>query len=481
MSIKLNNTTMFGIHTGIVSHRISKREMRAIKLRLGLQPTEAVANNQTYYQKGITNLSIKEVEQRFNDQIILRCTLELELNFARILGLGEYCLMPYTIQNINKVIYHMVKVLKDIGVEGSNANFMEWKVERIDTAFDVTDTNVKYLMNVISRTINRDCFNMKRLRILYPFSEESCYFGNDSYVWNIYDKYNQLMSLNSNSDKNLVEADRMRNILRFERQNKKGAIQRLLKNKKFLDLKETDTRKKILTSMAEELKMFFGKNELPEVEEAALTSDDYDCSGIYYRIFKKIDKESKRKKNIFPIPHYSNVGRYHSNITIYSCANIQTYFDKYLSDPELKEGYKTEMKSVAGRTLDDYEEKVYVKLYDCYIENLSYCLGWNKESCYEAIFGKYHDSITDVEEDIGKFYQLCLDSLVKSFNAIIKFGEVAETKVIKDNIKSVKRIIHSKIEDNELYNTFPDSFPQLVKLLKEKEYMPVAKTKIKER
>ena len=104
------NHVVYGLHTGEAKKQISYREVKNIEMLFGTSfPDEKNACSQ-FFQEGIPKFWIKEVVNKAGKKY----WLYLKINMARAIGIGEYCLMPYTVLNVRKMQKAVSKVLKKL-------------------------------------------------------------------------------------------------------------------------------------------------------------------------------------------------------------------------------------------------------------------------------------------------------------------------------------------------------------------------------
>ena len=116
---------IYGLHTGQAKKQISYREAKEIEILFGNSfPDEAHACSQ-FFQYGISKFWIEEIPCKVG----MKYWIHARVNMTRATGVGEYCLMPYTIPNAKKMIKAISKVLKKLKLQEKNADFGEWKWE----------------------------------------------------------------------------------------------------------------------------------------------------------------------------------------------------------------------------------------------------------------------------------------------------------------------------------------------------------------
>lgn len=446
---------VFGLHTGTMKKWVSEKEANSIKSFFGVNPTEPLTDEMSLYPKGITRLRIEEVRGKTKPRFYVHITV----NFARVLGISNLAIMPFTPANVRKVIAALTAILKKL-LSNGNEQFSEWTVERLDTAFDVYEEHTSLLVQLLNFSL--DLSNIKKKCQLIPIPGkapedtifESMRFGNDSYVWNVYVKLTQLLS----EGKPLTDAElkEVRELLRAERQNHESTLRKLLPHMIVADLTTVKVREAILKTMIDDIKVFFGTgdfyswkaikerfadraaeiepivtamqrittNSLAE-ESTAYTKEvaevfaklgispagiqkplaqqygvDY-LDGLYNRIISVYQRPAdKRAYGDFPTPHKGADGRFRANISLY-WANRET-----------------QVLSVAGRSLEDYETKVFQKLKEVYLINRGF-KNINPEACD------------------------------KSFDSILRFRRAVKTKEVKEEMDNFFKIFSPEGENHK--------------------------------
>ena len=391
---------IFGLHTMEAKRWISKKEASTIKSFFGLNPND-ILNNETYFfQDGIVRLWIEEVAGKSSRRYYLHAIV----NFSRVLGLSNYLIMPYDTANVSKAVKSISAILKKIGLRNGNEQFQKWTVVRLDSAFDIHERYAELLMHLLNWSVNlsdvkRKCtFQGPRDKQIDDTSV-SLRFGNASFVYNVYRKEAELGS----KGKNLSSEERaeLADLVRVERQNHNSALKKLLPNKEVQDLSNPKVRDVLIKTMIEDIHTFFGEGDyysyaalmekyrghledikgilksiiqitehslmdMPdiytkEVEDVCRNlgvspvgiqkfyADWFEVDrldGLYNRIVAQYPPpQQKRQYNVFPVPHKTADGRYKATITIYPTVGVRRQL------------------SVAGKTLEEYEEKVFIKLY----------------------------------------------------------------------------------------------------------------------
>ena len=380
----MEQESVFGLHTAEFKRWISETEANSIKGFFGLTPNDELMDETSFYQDGITKLWIKEIPNKQR----MRYYLYMKINFSRVLKLSDHRIMPYTTANVKKAFKSISGVLKILHLSERNNRFSEWTAERFDAAFDIYTDHPAILMQLLNSSVDLDNKkNCKRIEIPGKTQEqlksESMRFGNTLFVYNVYVKLAEVFAKakRNNRTVTLEELKEVRHILRVERQNHPEGIKKLLPNKVAGDLADAKVREGILKTMIDEMGIFFGK-------------DDYqgaDCmQGVYNRITAQYQRPpDKRKYGDFPTPCRIGDGRFKATITLYDADS------------------SSKQVQIAGKTLEDYEDKVLNKLKETYMLNRRYMKS----------------------DDTGK-----RDMALKSADSITRFSRVVKTAAVKQKI-----------------------------------------------
>ena len=449
----MEQESVFGLHTAQFKKWISKTEANSIKAFFNLNPDEELAGSTYFYQDGVTRFWIEEIKGKKP-----RYYLHIVVNFARALKMSNYRIMPYTTGNARKVFTVIDKLLKVLPLSNNNAVFQDWTVVRFDSAFDIHEEHAELLMLLLNRSVNLSDRKKRCSRIAIqgktPQESEcqSMRFGNKSFTYNIYRKIEEIQD----KGKSITEEEKaeIQYLLRVERQNHENACKKLLPNMKASDLLISKVHDDILKTMIDEMKIFFNRGDFyswkriiekyyPEHESDICEIKDvmtqitlhsletaqeiytkeirtiFDklglspvgikkevveqygidfMQGIYSRIIAAYPRPPDRRQyNSFPIPHQTGDGRFKAAITLYNADS----------------GRKRVQ--VAGKTLADYENKVFSKLVSTYIANQTYL-----------------ESNNSAQKDLA----------LKSADSIVRFCKVAKTTAVKQGtakfIKNLK-------------------------------------------
>lgn len=433
------SNTIYGLHTGEGKKQITYREAKNIELLFGNSfPDEQHACSH-FFKAGVSKFWIEEITNKAGKKFFLH----LKVNFARASGVGDYCLMPYTLSNVKKVRRAVNKVLKQLKLEDKNADFGEWKVERFDEAFDIEVTLLELYMTLLDKSLDVNAYKRRCKRESFtpanPNVCESIRFKNNSYTYNVYIKLAELINDGVTITPEIILE--VLNIIRIERQNKESAIKQLLKTGLFKDLELASVRDAILKALIDDIEAFWGKGDyysfrelraefgaIPEVMQlipamakftetsveaqpdlytsevkqmfqdygimpVGISKEDvhqfkvYKLSGLYNMVTSTYAKPDKRVYNVFPVPHLCSDGRYKAGITFHMVNDT-----------------REQPVSIAKSTMKAYEEAVLTELKHVYVTNV-----------------KYHCSVAPIPELKDK-----------SADDILRFYHVIETKAVKE-------------------------------------------------
>lgn len=386
---------VFGLHTAEAKAWITQREASAVKGFFDVKPDEPLLEQTQFYQRGVTKIWIEEISGQKP-----RFYLHLKINFSRLLGVGNYIIMPYSTANIRKVTTAVNRVLKLLPLFPENAAFTDWTVERLDTAFDIQEENTELFMSLLNRSVDLHDGRKKCSRVEIRDEEShSMRFACRAFAYNIYVKLIEVISKGKSLSEQ--ELNEIRHLLRVERQNHPDAIKKLLPSRNVKDLVDAKVRDNILRTMLDEIKLFWGvgdyfswkgiqenysdhSEEISTIREAMTriteksleaeydtykqVSDTFErlkiapvgipkglgitsIQGLYNRLAAACPRPAnKRQYNNFPVPHRGADGRYRAVITLYA-----TYGKRRLS--------------IADATLEGYEAKVFERLKAAYLFN----------------------------------------------------------------------------------------------------------------
>lgn len=434
------SNVIYGLHTGEAKKQISYREAKGIEIIFGTSfPDENHACSQ-FFKEGVSKFWIEEITSKQYKKYFLH----LRVNLARASGIGDYCLMPYTIPNVKKARRLVSKVLKQLKLKDENADFGEWKVERLDTAFDVEVALPEVYMTLLDKSLDVNAYKRRCKRV--PFTPtnpdvcESIRFENNSYTYNVYIKLADLINKGITITPEILQE--VRNIVRIERQNKQSALKQLLKTGLIKELESVSVRDDILKTLIEDIEAFWGKgnyyssyeikaefggvsdvmqlipamvrftqNSLeteygiytPEIKktfqdngimpvgiykEDAHKHQIHKIEGPYNMVTNIYAVPDKRPYHVFPVPHPCSDGRYKAGITFHMINDT-----------------RRQPVSVTGRTIEEFEQNVFHKLTTAYATNVKYYCSTNHN---------INDLIKKSADDILRFYKVVESKSVKA-------------------------------------------------------------------
>lgn len=429
---------IYGLHTCETKKQITCRETKNIKLLFGTSFYDEHHACSQFFKEGVSKFWIEEVVNKAGKKYFLH----LRVNMARACGIGEYCLMPYTIQNVNKAIRKISKILKQLNLQSDNANFGKWKLERFDSVFDSEQPFPELFMSLLDKSVNikahkKQC-KRKTFTPVNPNVCESMRFGNDSYDYNIYIKLAELKNNGVTITPEILKE--VINIVRIERQNHTSAIKNLLPNGLVKDLALASVRDAILKIMVMDIEAFWGKGnyysaheisrefgETPDIKQlifvmakftkssleneynlytpevkqqfqdygimpVGICKDDaknfevHKINGLYTTVTDTYPIQDKRVYNVFPVPHLCSDGRQKAGITFHMVNDT-----------------RPQPVSIAKSTVEAYEEAVLNELKKAYVTNIKY-------HCSVALIPELKEQSAD---DILRFYQVVKTRSVK--------------------------------------------------------------------
>lgn len=466
----MDEKVIFGLHTMEFKHQISRNEADIICSRIGDDIYGEANSSGKFFTEGFTKLWIDIVKGKER----VRYYIHAVINFSRAVGGTGNQVMPYTKDNIRRFMTKANRVLRCLKLQGNNSKVSDWTVGRLDSGFDIYTEAAELLLPLMARTL--DLGDAKRRCSYIPTDtpESTMRFGNNSYVYNIYIKGQEMLRRGKAFTDG--EMEELRCLLRIERQNRLGAVKKLLPNNKVGDLADNKVREGILRTMMDDISAFFGEADYYSWEEierlyrpkrwaeveavkdimARITSSSLlDVGGAYTKDIKEafarldiapsgIRKEEvklygigkaegpynriageyprpreKRAYGEFPTPHMTGDGRCKATITLYSCSR----------------GGAVQYQA-AGRTIEEYEEKVLQKLQETFLLNCRFLRGQDADQ---------------------------LEIIRKSQDSIVRFRKVAVTEKIRDLLdghiernesilgQSGKKELYSDSEQNELF------------------------------
>lgn len=462
---------VYGVHTGEVEHRITRKEMEQVKVFFNLSPNDPLCNTSYFYKQGINQIVIEETVKRYGGQEHIQYKLVLRLNFSRCIGGGDYVIMPLTVRNVKKVITRVNRILqKVLQLNVGNGQLEDWTIRRLDSAFDIYIDQPELLAVLLNLSLQLPA-KQKSSYSLQTNTEqfrqqiqESVCFGNDSYDYNIYVKLVELMK----QGRVLTDDERasLPHLFRVERQNHEGALKKMLgASLCFGELEDISILESIKTTMIQDMKTYFGTGNFYSVEKLrelfATQGTDYikykielnnmvagglcwqqnysagflsflkqngiapaiiaqplvqkyqveELQGIYNMITSVHPLQKKREYHAFPVPCTKSDGRKSVVLSLPSVAN-----------------YPSNQESVAGATLEQLEEKIYKKVTENYL-----------------VHRRYMQSANALE----------LDVLARSVEYVLNFRRVVQTEAVKISLDTFIQIfqLDSKQQGKKLKRT----------------------------
>lgn len=431
---------IYGLHTGEAKRQITCREAKTIEMLFGTSFTDETHACSQFFEEGISKFWIKETRCKIG----VKCWLYVKVNMARAVGIGEYCLMPYTILNINKMIRMVSKVLKMLKLEDDNADFGEWKWERFDGGFDIEVMYPELYMSLLDKSLDVSAYKRRCKRKHFtpanPDVCESIRFGNDSYVYNVYIKLADLVNNGITITSKILQE--VENIIRVERQNYSSAIKLLLPSGLVKDLASERTKNELLKVLITDIENFWGKGtyyasrelnvkfrgivhvkELVSAmvaftkrsleDEYALYTTDIKklfskygimpvgiakedvgkykvnaLKGLYDIVTEHYTVIQKRAYHVFPVGHWCSDGRYKAGIKVHKVNDT-----------------RKQPITITGHTVEEYENNVLQELMTVYATNVKYHCATNKS---------IPDLLKKSADDILRFYQVVQSTNIKA-------------------------------------------------------------------
>jgi len=251
-----------GIHTLDINHRISRMEAKDIKTIFGIKMNEVLKTTSFHY-KGINQLEI--TENSFPDKnggLKNSYILKIKVNPSHMLKISKFKILPATQKNINKMTSQLTSILSnDLHLSLSNSDCGEWSIDRIDFAFDVQVYNAPIMIRILNHALKVNFKKCSRIPFKSASPEKVVYqsirFGNQSYIYNIYDKLQQLV--NGKYVLSPEEQIYFENVIRVEKQIfNKGVNNCIGTPKKLSLLQDWAIIEKVKNDMLKEFKLFFG-------------------------------------------------------------------------------------------------------------------------------------------------------------------------------------------------------------------------------
>lgn len=272
----MNLKIYYGFHTGDYKHTISQKEANLIKRLLGYSINDQVRNDTTFITVGVNELSIKETQRVYKENIagkviektLFKYELILKINHSKLIGNNGNLIMEYNNANLNKMLTAMKGILSFfLKLNSGNADFSTWSVERIDDAFDIyLDFDPSGYIDLLNQSLylptkkHLKYYKESEMYVGSPRASESVYFGNSSYTINVYSKWHEQRKKYSF----ITSSDPTYNMLRVERQNNQQYIRSFLTNRTVADLFDKNAIGNMRQSLKENIKIFWGTGDYYE-------------------------------------------------------------------------------------------------------------------------------------------------------------------------------------------------------------------------
>ncbi len=290
---------IYGIHTGDYKHKISAKEARYIKTALGFRLNDIITENESLKRNGIT-FSIIE-QRKLNMGTGTNTTpktyngtnyyLFIRLNHSCVIGDNGNLVMELSAKNIKKTIKEINRILSTVfKLEAINADFTSWSIERIDDAFDLylydDPRLLVYLLNAsLQLPTNTHCTYHKEYEMTPDCDRafESVYFFNNSYAINAYAKWYELKKQHPN----ILESDPTYNLMRIERQSGQQYLKGYFPNRTVNDMQNMTNIMNMRSSLKDSIKTFWGTGDFCDevfhakysmiamLDRRSLSYDDY--------------------------------------------------------------------------------------------------------------------------------------------------------------------------------------------------------------
>lgn len=289
------------VHTFDISHRISKWEADRIRQKFQVAYNEQLKIGSTGII-GINQIEIKENPVYGADGLILKSSYQLcfQVNLGKLLRISNVSMVALNKNIGRKMITALLKVMvKELQLSPKNSIPEQWILNRLDCGFDIdlsqfigrkigsihlTGAYIHMLHNTLNLYNNRHC-------IQHPFKGcdsqnaqwESLYFGNDSYTYNIYSKYNQLIrTYGKLSPEQHSEAEYT---LRIEKQIfGKGIANGIGSPQKLALLLDETVIQNVFDTIVRDIKTFFGtgdfvpyKDAVQKIEQSSYSREYKEC------------------------------------------------------------------------------------------------------------------------------------------------------------------------------------------------------------
>lgn len=471
-----------GIHTLDIKHRISRIEAKDIKTIFGLKINQQLKTT-AFYNKGINQIEI--IENGYpdgNGGFKTSYVLVLQVNPSHMLNISKYKILPATQRNISKMIGKLTTILSnDFHLSLSNHDSGNWKIDRIDFAFDIKVCNAPIMIRILNHALkvnNKRCFRSV-FKVAFPerIIYQSVRFENSSYRYNIYDKLRQL------SDEKYpltpMEQAYFNNIIRIEKQIFDKGVNNCIGTPKYLSLLQNKTViEKVKNDMLRELRLFFGtgKHVTYQIATQAIKNSNFDTAtqnqmiqtivfiakyGMdkareeirCHAVQNKIDTRTELKKFDTLLQDIESLGISSSGILSQESIQINTNTLSNIND--LLPAYNSKLKKVRKKSPFG---KIYIDKtnhrYKCNFTIHPLGKGSDRESYADANRDRLEDRIFCKLIEVYRNNLLSLVSSHSSYQSkiiqkfrqdIINFGKVARCSEIQKRIRI--ELFHTQMEE----------------------------------
>lgn len=266
------------VHTIDIKHKITAWEAKTLKQIFEVNLNEQLCTTKLY-PKGIDELRIQENPVYEHGKITATTyDLCLKINVGKLLKISEVAMTVIDQKNVKKIIATLNRIMqKDLQLSEKNCNAEDWTLSRLDCGFDLIIPHesvqmlgiyIRLLHHALNLYNNRQCKTKafkgsKEEKVLY----ESLCFGNDSYTYNIYLKYKQMLACYG--EKAEEYSAEIKDLLRVEKQIFGKGIANCVGSPQKLSLLSDDTViQKQSQSIIKEIKLFFGEGNFMSYDKA---------------------------------------------------------------------------------------------------------------------------------------------------------------------------------------------------------------------
>lgn len=261
---------MIEVHTLDISHTITEWEAKRLKEKYQIKKQEVITKIGI---KGINQIQIKEnyIPKNKTHTARTRYHLHIQVNLGKLLSISNIKMAAINEHNRKKMETLLHKIMeKEWILLSKNCNVQDWTLNRLDYGKDITfqGKNPNAMVSIYLRLLNHalNLYNNRNCkRIPYLGSNnvnavyESIYFGNQAYIYNIYNKLDQLSKKYTTlTPEQQAEAQ---GLLRIEKQMRGKSLAALGTPQKVSLLFNDTIIEKLFSTLIKELKLFFGTGD----------------------------------------------------------------------------------------------------------------------------------------------------------------------------------------------------------------------------